>query len=64
MERRRRSDVAVRITLSLVVVAVALTAVVVGVLGVLKHGNASAPCPAARVTAPRAHSQPCVEKAG
>jgi hypothetical protein len=64
MERRRRSSVAVRITLSLAVLALALTAVIVGVLGVFEHGSTSAPCPAARVSAPPAGSRPCVERAG
>lgn len=63
MERRRRSSIAVRITLSLVVLAVALSAVVVGVLGVFDHGHTPAACPAAPAR-PSPDARPCVERAG
>jgi hypothetical protein len=64
MERRRRSSVAVRITLSLAVLAVAVAAVVIGALGVFGHGGAPVSCPATQASAPSPNSRPCIERTG
>lgn len=60
-QRRRRAGAAAGFALGLAALAVAATAVLLGLAGVFEHGHGAVPCPVAQA-APS--GRPCAEPAG